>query len=141
MEYDNGSRSVHAFIDQKTGDVFKPASFKAPAKIARYNVLRIESREEMLERADWKRWLPLHPVIKLSTSGALRPLTPAILSSTNKHTMDRTELQQKYIQWDLEQMTADDLVQFFIDTQMRELGDLDDDELMEDVKQFAPELL
>ena len=55
--------------------------------------------------------------------------------------MDRWELQQKYIQWDLEQMTADDLVQFFIDTQMRELGDLDDDELIEDVKQFAPELL
>ena len=53
MEYDNGSRSVHAFIDKKTGDVFKPASFKAPAKIARYNVLNIESREEMFERADW----------------------------------------------------------------------------------------
>ena len=53
MEYDNGSKSVHAFIDKKTGDVFKPASFKAPAKIARYNVLRIESREEMFERADW----------------------------------------------------------------------------------------
>jgi len=53
MEYENGSKSVHAFIDKKTGDVFKPASFKAPAKIARYNVLRIESREEMFERADW----------------------------------------------------------------------------------------
>ena len=53
MEYDNGSKSVHAFIDKKTGDVFKPASFKAPAKIARYNVLNIQSREEMLERADW----------------------------------------------------------------------------------------
>ena len=47
MEYDNGSRTVHAFIDKKTGDVFKPASFKAPAKIARYNVLNIQSREEM----------------------------------------------------------------------------------------------
>ena len=53
METGAGSRSVHAFIDQKTGDVFKPASFKAPAKIARYNVLRIESREEMFKRADW----------------------------------------------------------------------------------------
>ena len=53
MEYDNGSKSVHAFIDKKTGDVFKPASFKAPAKIARYNVLNIQSREEMFERADW----------------------------------------------------------------------------------------
>ena len=53
MEYENGSKSVHAFIDKKTGDVFKPASFKAPAKIARYNVLRTESREEMFKRADW----------------------------------------------------------------------------------------
>ena len=73
--------------------------------------------------------------------GGFLPPYPAILSSTNKHTMDRYELQEKYIQWDLEQMTADDLVQFFIDTQMRELSDLDDDELIEDVKQFAPELL
>ena len=52
--YINGQRdSIHAFIDKKTGDVFKPASFKAPAKGARYNVLNIQSREEMLERADW----------------------------------------------------------------------------------------
>ena len=55
--------------------------------------------------------------------------------------MNRDELQQKYIQWDLEQMSVDDLVQFFIDTQMRELGDLDDDELLEDVMQFAPQLI
>ena len=55
--------------------------------------------------------------------------------------MDRDELQQKYIQWDLNQMSVDELKQFFIDTQMRELGDLDDDELIEDVKQFAPQLV
>ena len=53
METDYGSRSIHAFIDKKTGDVFKPASVKAPAKGVRYNVLRIESREEMFHRADW----------------------------------------------------------------------------------------
>ena len=47
------SRSVHAFVDKKTGEVFKPASFKAPAKIVRYNLLMIESREECFERADW----------------------------------------------------------------------------------------
>ena len=52
--YINGQRdSIHAFIDKKTGDVFKPASFKAPAKGVRYNVLNIQSREEMFERADW----------------------------------------------------------------------------------------
>ena len=50
----NGKRdSIHAFIDKKTGDVFKPASTKAPAKGARYNVLSIPSREEMFERCDW----------------------------------------------------------------------------------------
>ena len=52
--YRDGQRdSIHAFIDKKTGDVFKPASIKAPAKGVRYNVLRIESREEMFKRADW----------------------------------------------------------------------------------------
>ena len=55
--------------------------------------------------------------------------------------MNRDELQEKYIQWDLNQMSVDELKQFFIDTQMRELGDLDDDELIEDVKQFAPQLI
>ena len=53
METNGGSRSVHAFVDKKTGDVFKPASFKAPAKIVRFNLLRIESREQCFERADW----------------------------------------------------------------------------------------
>ena len=53
MYINNQRDSIHAFIDKKTGDVFKPASFKAPAKGARYNVLNIQSREEMFERADW----------------------------------------------------------------------------------------
>ena len=48
-----GSKSVHAFVDKKTGEVYKPASFKAPAKIVRYNLLSIESREKCFERADW----------------------------------------------------------------------------------------
>ena len=45
--------SIHAFIDKKTGEIFKPASLKAPAKGARYNVLSIPSREEMFEKCDW----------------------------------------------------------------------------------------
>ena len=53
METGAGSRSIHAFVDKKTVDVFNPASVKAPAKHVRYNVLRIESREEMFRRADW----------------------------------------------------------------------------------------
>ena len=53
METEDGARSVHAFVDKKTGEVYKPASFKAPAKHVRYNLLSIESREKCFERADW----------------------------------------------------------------------------------------
>jgi len=45
--------SVHAFIDKKTGSVYKPASAKSPAKGERYNMLIIESRERMLQNCDW----------------------------------------------------------------------------------------
>ena len=53
METESQSRSVHAFVDKKTGEVYKPASFKAPAKIVRYRLLEIASREECFQRADW----------------------------------------------------------------------------------------
>ena len=53
METGCGSRSVHCFIDQKTGEVYKPASFKAPAKHVRFNLLLIKDREWLLENADW----------------------------------------------------------------------------------------
>ena len=56
-------------------------------------------------------------------------------------TIDRDQLQEAYIQWDLNEMSNDQLRQFFIDTQNRELSDLDDDELIEEVEQYAPELL
>jgi len=49
----SGSRSVHAFIDMKTGDVYKPASFSKPAKGVRYNLFDKNSREECYRRADW----------------------------------------------------------------------------------------
>lgn len=49
----NGSRSVHAFVDKKTGQVYKSASWKAPAKGVRYNLLDDKSREECYARADW----------------------------------------------------------------------------------------
>ena len=47
------SRSVHAFVDKKTGEVYKAASYKAPAKIVRFNLLNIASREQCFARADW----------------------------------------------------------------------------------------
>ena len=50
----NGERdSIHAFIDKKTGEVYKPASIKAPAKGVRFNLLIIEEREFVLENATW----------------------------------------------------------------------------------------
>ena len=48
-----GSKSVHMFVDMVTGDCYKPASYKAPAKGVRYNLLDDKSREEILRRADW----------------------------------------------------------------------------------------
>ena len=49
----NGSRSVHAFVDRKTGEVYKSASWKSPAKGVRYDLRLIEQREWLLENADW----------------------------------------------------------------------------------------
>ena len=49
----NGSRSVHAFVDKKTGEVYKSASWKSPAKGVRYDLRLIADREYLLENADW----------------------------------------------------------------------------------------
>ena len=38
METNSQSASVHAFVDKKTGEVYKPASYKAPAKGVRYQI-------------------------------------------------------------------------------------------------------
>ena len=53
MTIDGKRSSIHAFIDKKTGDVYKPASIKAPAKHVRFNLLIIEQREWLLRHADW----------------------------------------------------------------------------------------
>ena len=50
---DYNQSHVHLFVDKETADVYKPASFKAPAKGVRYNLLDDKSREEMYQRADW----------------------------------------------------------------------------------------
>ena len=44
----NGSRSVHAFVDKKTGEVYKSASWKSPAKGVRYDLRLIKDREWLL---------------------------------------------------------------------------------------------
>lgn len=48
-----GSRSVHAFVDRKTGEVYKSASWKSPAKGVRYDLRIIEQREKVLSTCDW----------------------------------------------------------------------------------------
>ena len=47
------SRSVHAFVDKKTGEVYKSASWKSPAKGVRYDLRVIAQREWLLQHADW----------------------------------------------------------------------------------------
>ena len=53
MECDDGARSVHAFVDKKTGEVYKAASWKAPAKDVRYDMRLITERENMYKHCDW----------------------------------------------------------------------------------------
>jgi phage-related protein len=50
---DGTQRSVHAFVDKKTGEVYKSASWKSPAKGVRYDLRIIEQREWLLQNADW----------------------------------------------------------------------------------------
>ena len=45
METGGSSRSVHAFVDKKTGQVYKPASWQAPAKHVRFDLRIIRERE------------------------------------------------------------------------------------------------
>jgi len=46
-------RSVHCFIDKKTGQIYKSASWKSPAKGVRYDLRLIKDREYLLEHATW----------------------------------------------------------------------------------------
>ena len=49
---DGISRSVHCFIDKSNGNVYKSASWKAPAKGVRYNLLDDDSRELCYSKCD-----------------------------------------------------------------------------------------
>ena len=58
MVIDNGpgrnvSRSCHAFVDKQTGSVLKSASWKAPSKGERFNLLNGGSRDHCYHLADW----------------------------------------------------------------------------------------
>jgi hypothetical protein len=45
--------SVWMFIDKKNGNVYKPASVKAPAKGVRFNLMDDDSFADCCQRADW----------------------------------------------------------------------------------------
>ena len=47
------NQGVHAFIDRNTGQVYKPASYKSPAKHVRYDLRIIKDREYLFDNADW----------------------------------------------------------------------------------------
>ncbi len=49
----NNQKSIHAFINKETGDVFKPAGYNKPAKHVRYNLLDDVSRQSMFEKAHY----------------------------------------------------------------------------------------
>ena len=52
-QYRDGS--VHAFVDKKTGQVYKPASWQAPAKHVRFDLRIIREREFLFnyKNVDW----------------------------------------------------------------------------------------
>ena len=55
LVYEYREGSVHAFVDKKTGQVYKPASWQAPAKHVRYD-LRIIREREFLFNPDNTTW-------------------------------------------------------------------------------------
>jgi len=63
------------------------------------------------------------------------------MTETTDNIIDRDELQEKLIQWDLSQMSLDDLKEYFVNMQNAELDCLSVDELIEEVEQYNPHLL
>ena len=53
METSDGSSSVHAFVDKKTGELYKEASWRGPAKDVRFDLSDSASREHVYEHCDW----------------------------------------------------------------------------------------
>ncbi len=46
------NKSVHAFVDKNTGDLYKASSWKAPAKGVRFNLMNDDSRNLCYDRCD-----------------------------------------------------------------------------------------
>ena len=54
---------VHAFIDRNTGEVYKPASYKSPAKHVRYDMRLIKDRAN-LHNPNFTDWAGGHLYLK-----------------------------------------------------------------------------
>jgi len=48
-----GHHSVHCFVDKQTGEIYKSASYKSPAKGVRFDLRLIKDREYLFANADW----------------------------------------------------------------------------------------
>ena len=46
-----GVETIHSFVDKNTGDIYKPASYAATYKDARYNLFN--EFDKLLEECDW----------------------------------------------------------------------------------------
>jgi hypothetical protein len=53
MECEDGSRSVHAFVDKKTGEVYKSSGQKPDLNGVRYDMRLITERENLYKHCDW----------------------------------------------------------------------------------------
>lgn len=50
-DYDIKNDSVHAFVDQLNGNIYKPASWQAPYKDVRYNIYK--EYNQLLNDCEW----------------------------------------------------------------------------------------
>ena len=55
--------------------------------------------------------------------------------------MNKQELILQYAEWLLERMSTDDLCEFFVDTMCRDMDDWTMNEVLTEVKEYAPELM
>tara|TARA_Y100000768_G_C23530768_1_gene474667 strand:+ start:208 stop:417 length:210 start_codon:yes stop_codon:yes gene_type:complete len=58
-----------------------------------------------------------------------------------ENTKDRDQIQREYIQWYIESLTVEDLIELVYKQMDEDLDMLDDVELVKEVKHYAPDLV